>query len=74
MSVCKDVCNFSFTNTKNVVVQVVVRSDDEVYWVMEGPRYVGEFANLDEIENYFYQNYSVDVDLSKFKVDLSKAV
>jgi len=72
MSVCKDVCNFSFTNTKGVVVQVIIRTDDEVYWVMEGPRYVGEFTNLDEVENYFYQNYSVEVDLSKFKVDLSK--
>lgn len=67
MSECKDVCNFSFTNTKNVVVQVIVRSDGEVYWVMEGPRYIGEFDSLDEIENYFFSNHTVEVDLSKFK-------
>lgn len=67
MTECTDVCNFSFTNQKSIVVEVVVRTDSEVFWVMEGPRYVGEFQELGQIEEYFHQNYGVDIDLSKFK-------
>ncbi|UJE34725.1 hypothetical protein vBAbaPP1_114 [Acinetobacter phage vB_AbaM_P1] len=67
MSECKDVCNFSFTNNKNIVVEVIIRTDGEVFWIMEGPRYVGEFEKLKEIEDYFFQNYNMEVDLSKFE-------
>ncbi|QMP19068.1 hypothetical protein FKOIJHOC_00120 [Acinetobacter phage Ab_121] len=67
MSECKDVCNFSYTNNKNIVVEVILRTDGEAYWIMEGPRYVGEFEDLETIENYFFQNYNIAVDLSKFK-------
>lgn len=66
MSECKDVCNFSFTNNKNIVVDVIIRTDGDVFWIMEGPRYVGEFEKLKEIEDYFHQNYEMNVDLSKF--------
>ncbi|QIW91597.1 hypothetical protein vBAbaMD22_84 [Acinetobacter phage vB_AbaM_D22] len=67
MSECKDVCNFSFTNNKNIVVEVIIRTDGEVFWIMEGPRYIGEFEKLKEIEDYFFQNYNMEVDLSKFE-------
>lgn len=67
MSECKDVCKFHYTNQKGIVVEVIVRTDGEVFWVMEGPRYVGEFQRLDQIEEYFYQNYEMVVDLSKHK-------
>lgn len=67
MSQCRDVCNFSFTNNENTVVVVQIRTDEEVYWVMEGPRYIGEFNSLDDIENYFFSNHTVEVDLSTFK-------
>lgn len=65
MSECKDVCKFSYTNQNGIVVEVIIRTDGEVFWVMEGPRYVGEFEKLTEIEDYFYQSYNIHVDLSE---------
>lgn len=50
-----------------MVVVVQIRTDEEVYWVMEGPRYIGEFDSLEGIENYFFSNHTVEVDLSAFK-------